>query len=331
MTDRAIQPEEMIDVLLRFKNAILEGVPGTGKTFAVSQIADLWTASTRRPLLGTGTGQYAITMHPSTAYEDFVEGLRYDERAGTFVRRDGFIVRVVGEALRKPNSDFLVLLDEINRANVPKILGDLLVTLERTKRARYESSRGWVGGMRVTLPYSGRMFEMPENVYVVGTMNTTDQSIAPLDSALRRRFAFVRIEPLGEEELRDLVVAPTALMAESIKCLTLLNEAVLKPLLGPDAMLGHSYLIGIEDDDALRRAWRLGLVPQLVEMAHSYGGEHLLDPRTRAEWLAAHGTGPPAELARFDDFLASLGLALVVEGTGAATAVRTVQLLSRSN
>jgi dynein-related subfamily AAA family protein len=324
MTDFIVQPEDVIHVLRRFKNAILEGVPGTGKTFAIWHMASAWTSTTGRPLIGDGQGSYAITMHPSTAYEDFVEGLRYDDSARAFVRRDGFIVRVVKEALGRPDADFLVLLDEINRANVPKVLGDLLVTLEKTKRANYRPSRGWIGGMQVTLPYSGRIFEMPENLYIVGTMNTTDQSIAPLDSALRRRFAFVRLEPLGKADLLKLVASHTPLMRESVRQLTLLNEAVLKPLLGPDAMLGHSYLIGIENDGELRRSWRLGVVPQLVDVAHAYGGEQLLDPRTRAEWLAAHGTAESPELAAFDDFLASIGIGLVVEGTAASTALRVV-------
>lgn len=325
MSELHVTSSDIIRVLQRFKNAILEGVPGTGKTFSVSAVADGWRAVTGRPLIGDGKGKYAITMHPSTAYEDFVEGLRYDDTTATFVRRDGFILRIVEEALAKPDSDFLVLLDEINRANVPKVLGDLLVTLEGTKRSRFDGT-SWGGGMAVTLPYSGRTFEMPDNVFVLGTMNTTDQSIAPLDSALRRRFAFVRLEPLDEPELSSLVSGGVSFMAESVQQLTQLNGHVLKELLGPDAMLGHSYLIGIDKADELKRAWRFAIVPQLVDVAHAYGGEQLLDPRTRDEWLGGHGIAPPPELAHFDSFLSSIGMQLHVEGAGASRAVRIVDI-----
>jgi AAA domain (dynein-related subfamily) len=321
MTDLIVRPDEIVRVLLRFKNAILEGVPGTGKTYSLSQIASTWTDVTGRELGGDGQGAYAITMHPSTSYEDFVEGLRYDEALGRFDQRDGFILRIVEQAQTNPELDFLVLLDEINRANVPKVLGDLLMTLERTKRAHHDATKGWIDGMGVTLPYSGDAFEMPDNIYVVGTMNTTDQSIAPLDSALRRRFAFIRLEPLGGDRLLELTGHGSALTVDSVAQLTALNERVLRPLLGSDAMMGHSYLIGAEDDEPLKRVWRFGILPQLTEVAHAYGGEDLLDPSTRGEWLAARDEAAPQELGEFDTFLKSLGLSLRIEGTGASRSV----------
>jgi hypothetical protein len=120
--------------------------------------------------------------------------------------------------------------------------------MEATKRATWNGSE-WVGGMEVTLPYSGSLFSVPSNVYLLGTMNTSDRSIAPLDSALRRRFGFIRVEPLGGDALRALIVASEGedaanRVARSIDQLTNLNEA-LRGCLGPNAMLGHSYLMAV--------------------------------------------------------------------------------------
>lgn len=239
---------EAIRVLRRFKNAVLEGPPGTGKSHVVAAIADAWQAETGRQLVGNGRGRYAITLHPNTTYEEFVEGLRYDDAVGSFVRKDGFLREVINDALADPDSDYLVLIDELNRANVPKVFGDLLLTMEASKRAVWNGA-DWQGGMEVTLPYSGSLFSVPSNVHLLGTMNTSDRSIAPLDSALRRRFGFVRVEPLVGGALREAIVTTdgedaAARVERSIDQLTNLNEA-LRGCLGPNAMLGHSYLFGV--------------------------------------------------------------------------------------
>lgn len=239
----------MIGALQRFRNVILEGPPGTGKTFVVERLAARWLSATGRPLLGDGSGAYAITLHPSTSYEDFVEGLRYESRTGSFQLRNGFMTRAVIKAEENPDADVLLLLDELNRANVPKVLGDLLLTLEPSKRRHWDGST-WVGGVSVTLPYSGRLFSVPDNVYVLGTMNTSDRSIAPLDAALRRRFAFVRVRPLRAGALTSELTASrgtsiASLAATSIERLDELNASVLRPVLGPDGELGHSYLFDL--------------------------------------------------------------------------------------
>jgi hypothetical protein len=239
---------ETIRVLRRFKNAVLEGPPGTGKSHVVAAVADAWQKEIGRPLAGNGRGRYAITLHPNTTYEEFVEGLRYDDAKSSFVRMDGFLREVINDAIKDPDSDFLVLIDELNRANVPKVFGDLLLTMESSKRATWNGTT-WSGGMEVTLPYSGTLFSVPSNVYLLGTMNTSDRSIAPLDSALRRRFGFIHVEPLVGDTLREQIVATDGEDAaerveRSIDQLTNLNEA-LRRCLGPNAMLGHSYLFGV--------------------------------------------------------------------------------------
>lgn len=239
---------ETIRVLWRFKNVVLEGPPGTGKSHVVAAVADAWEHETGRPLAGNGRGRYAITLHPNTSYEEFVEGLRYSDEEASFKRQDGFLRTVIQDAIADPASDFLVLIDELNRANVPKVFGDLLLTMEASKRGTPDGT-AVVGGMQVTLPYSGELFAMPSNIYLLGTMNSSDRSIAPLDSALRRRFGFVRVEPLMGDTLRTQIVNTDGEEAvhrveRSIDQLTNLNEA-LRRCLGPNAMLGHSYLFGV--------------------------------------------------------------------------------------
>lgn len=240
---------ETIRVLRRFLNVVLEGPPGTGKSHVVSAVADAWQQQTGRPLGGNGRGRYAITLHPNTTYEEFVEGLRYDDGTASFVRRDGFLREVINDALENPQADYLVLIDELNRANVPKVFGDLLLTMEASKRSTWNGTH-WSGGMEVTLPYSGSIFSVPSNLYLLGTMNTSDRSIAPLDAALRRRFGFVRVEPLSGDHLRAQITQTDGgeaadRVARSIDQLTNLNEA-LRQCLGPNAMLGHSYLFNVD-------------------------------------------------------------------------------------
>lgn len=263
-------PEDAIAALQIFKNVILEGPPGTGKTHAVSAISAGWP----RPLGSNGDGEsaegngsWAVTFHPSTSYEEFVEGIRYNpsptdatdpaSRARGFELRSGVFRNWVDAALAQPDRDFLVLIDEINRANVSKVLGDLLLGLEASKRLSHDPSctrndgvhaHCWSGGVTTQLPYSNDLLGVPSNLYVIGTMNTSDRSIAPLDAALRRRFAFIRVHPLSGA---GLTVALTSGLSEagavverSATALDGLNRA-LKSALGPDAMLGHSYLFSI--------------------------------------------------------------------------------------
>lgn len=246
----AVSVELVAKALQHFRNVVLEGAPGTGKSFAAEQLARRWDEIIGRPLAQAPTSSvHAITMHPSTSYEDFIEGLRYDEGSGTFVRRDGFMKRLVAAALADPKHDYLVLLDELNRSNIPKVLGDLLLTLEKSKRCTWDGTE-WVGGVAVTLPYSGVSFRMPDNVYILGTMNTSDRSIAPLDLALRRRFAFIYCRPLMGVELLATISALRSsevadALAPSVEMLSRLNQDVLEPILGPDGLLGHSYLLDI--------------------------------------------------------------------------------------
>ena len=192
-------------------NTILFGPPGTGKTFATirrsvelcdgpSDRSDEDIRRRYRALVGDGHGQGRIefiTFHESFSYEEFVEGLRPvtgegGRNTGAGFRLDpidGVLMRIAKCARANPSDAYVLIIDEINRANVSRVLGELITVLEEDKR------EGAPNEISVKLPYSNDRFTMPSNLFILGTMNTADRSIALLDTALRRRFEFEEILP----------------------------------------------------------------------------------------------------------------------------------------
>ena len=271
-------------LLKNFKNLILEGVPGTGKTHAFQEIVNGWTSQTGQP-----PKQHQMTFHPTTAYEEFMIGIRPVQPEGDgppFDVVDGFFKKIVDEAKADPTVDHIVLLDEFNRANIPKVMGDLLTLLEPSKRARYEQGN-W-RGFEVTLPYqrSGateeNKFFVPENIYIVATLNTTDRSVAPMDSALRRRFVFSRIEPMTASALTSSLQQQRSestettlpeVLTQSIQLWSNLNEWFQENI-GPDGMLGHSYLFELskicsthqENTGVIIECWNALILPQINDI-----------------------------------------------------------------
>jgi 5-methylcytosine-specific restriction enzyme B len=203
-----------------------------------------------------------LTFHPSYSYEDFVEGLRpAPSAAGTLNLRleDGIFKRVCREARQSPGRPFLVLIDEINRAHIAKVFGELVTLLEADKR-----------DLAVTLPQSKERFAIPANVFLIGTMNTADRSIKLLDAAVRRRFAFVELGPdpglLGEGR-----VGPLGLAA----FLSGLNERLARAY-GRERRIGHSFLMvdgaPVATLDAFAAAFRQEILPLLEEYCYDdYG------------------------------------------------------------
>ena len=172
------------------------------------------------------------TFHPSYGYEDFLEGYRPQPGQNgqlVFNLRDGIFKRLCTDASQKPDSHYYLVVDEINRGDIPRIFGELLTVLEKSKRGR-----------TVHLAVSGDPFQVPANVFLVGTMNTADRSIALLDKALRRRFGFVECMPdpglLGDTALQGVPLGPW---------LDLVNRNI-RQKVGRDArnlQIGHSYLM----------------------------------------------------------------------------------------
>ncbi|KAA9331691.1 AAA domain-containing protein [Hymenobacter busanensis] len=216
----------------RKRNLILQGPPGTGKTFLARRLAWLLLGATDE------TRVELVQFHPSYSYEDFVQGFRPDGHGG-FHLADGVLPDVCRRAAQDPQRPFILLIDEINRGHLNRIFGELLVLLEPDKRGARHAVR---------LPYSpatAPRFFVPDNLYLIGTMNTADRSLAPLDYALRRRFAFVNMEPEFGQPLRQLLLKQGVSAAVTERLLSRmieLNQAIAAdPELGPDFQIGHSY------------------------------------------------------------------------------------------
>ena len=246
----AVKP--LLRMAERTRNILLYGPPGTGKTWLVTQFAKAFTEADKVEM---------VTFHQSFAYEEFVEGIRprNDETGQIFYRMEpGAFRRICHAAQANPTKKYLLIIDEINRANIAKVLGELITLIEDDKRL------GEANEVQMTLPYSGDKFGVPANLTILGTMNTADRSIALLDLALRRRFTFVEMPP-------DPTLLPTDVAGVNLQSLlTRLNRRV-AALLDPDHRIGHSYLMGIETEDDLHFAWYHRVVPLLQEYFYHDG------------------------------------------------------------
>lgn len=242
-------------------NLILYGPPGTGKTYRLK------TDYLPRYQDEAEDRFEFVTFHQSYAYEDFVEGIRPVTESGvvTYEVRPGVLKRLCDRARHAPEKRFALFIDEINRGNVAKVFGELITLVEADKRIRTDASGNRMAncdGLEVTLPYSGDRFGVPENVDVIGTMNTADRSIALLDSALRRRFRFEELTPMPEllRSIDDGAGNPIDLR----ELLQAMN-ARLSRLLHRDQTLGHSYFYHVKSFDELRRVFAREVLPFLQE------------------------------------------------------------------
>lgn len=202
--------------------------------------------------------QYAefVTFHQSFAYEEFVEGLKPDPDAQgqmSYTVADGVFKRICKRAQADPQHQYLLIIDEINRANIAKVFGELITLIEDDKRL------GQPNELTVTLPYSKETFGVPANLFILGTMNTADRSIALLDLALRRRFTFVELMP--EPDL-----LPTVAGVPLGGVLRRLNARIVA-LLDRDHQIGHSYFVNLDHTDVagLRFVWYNRVIPLLQE------------------------------------------------------------------
>lgn len=222
------------------KNVILQGPPGTGKTFVARRLAYALMGGKHDDRVTT------VQFHQSFSYEDFIQGFRPNEEKG-FERRDGVFFRFCERARQRPDLDHFFIIDEINRGNLSKIFGELMMLIEADKRGPEH---------QVELTYSGEgeRFSIPANVYMIGTMNTADRSLAMVDYALRRRFAFFDLQPQFTDrqtgkpnpKLRDHLLnrigISADLTANILRRMTALNAAIqADPNLGQGFEIGHSY------------------------------------------------------------------------------------------
>jgi 5-methylcytosine-specific restriction protein B len=213
-----------------------------------------------------------VTFHQSYSYEDFVEGLRpivSEEQVGeiSYDIVQGVFRRICSKASQDPDNDYFLVIDEINRGNIAKIMGELITLIEDDKRT------GASNELTITLPYSGDKFTVPSNLFIFGTMNTADRSIALFDVALRRRFAFVEIMPRAEL-LDGHVVDYEGTTIQLDALLNHLNKDILR-LIDRDHQIGHSYFLKVgkapEENrmDVLEFVWNSQILPLMEEYFYS--------------------------------------------------------------
>jgi 5-methylcytosine-specific restriction protein B len=245
---------ETVELLNDKRQIVLYGPPGTGKTFLAQELC--------KALVESSGGEYSIVQfHPSYAYEDFFEGLRPSlSQDGTgsvsFSVVPGPLRRMAKLATANPLRPYVLIIDEINRANLAKVFGELYFLLEYR-------------GQSVGLQYSEEEFRLPRNLFVIGTMNTADRSIALVDAAMRRRFYFQGLFP-GQEPIRSLLskwLERHQLSQEPARLLAELNNMIGDA----DFAVGPSYLMTkrVAAPLGLERIWKTAILPLLAE--HYFG------------------------------------------------------------
>ena len=245
---------ETVELLNEKRQIVLYGPPGTGKTYLALELC--------KGLVESAGGEYEVVQfHPSYSYEDFFEGLRprLDNEGSGSIAFDlvhGPLRRMAKRASDNPGSPFVLIVDEINRANLAKVFGELYFLLEYR-------------GTSVALQYSEEPFSLPRNLFIIGTMNTADRSIALVDAAMRRRFYFQKLFPTEApiEGILGRWLDRKNLSAEPADLLKALNDAIGDP----DFAVGPSYLMNhrVAEDAGLERIWRTAILPLLEE--HFFG------------------------------------------------------------
>ncbi len=262
-----LQIERIVSRLRSVRNVILQGPPGVGKTWFAKRIAFA--------LMGERDDSRItrVQFHQSTSYEDFVRGLRPQaDKGGTFVLVDGPFLEASEAARADPDGrPHVVIIEEVNRGNPSQIFGELLTLLEADKRSPEQ-------GLRLSSAREGEpTFYVPENLYVIGTMNLADRSLAIVDFALRRRFAFENLTPAFEETFRAWVTKSglERTFADNLgERMIRLNKMIADdPNLGPNYGVGHSYLCPAPSEVSMRgsKAWYIDVVEtQILPLLEEY-------------------------------------------------------------
>ena len=245
--------DTLVELIRMKRNVILQGAPGVGKTFAAKRLAYsmMGCKDQNRVMM--------VQFHQSYTYEDFIEGFRPSSTSDNFEIKKGAFANFCQKAAEEPDNEYFFIIDEINRGNLSKIFGELFMLIENDKR-----------GNALQLLYSGDKFSVPPKLYIIGMMNTADRSLAMLDYALRRRFAFFEMKPGFESEgFRDYKMAFANPKFDSlIDCVENLNTVIAADdSLGEGFCIGHSYFCNLSaiTDKALSNIVEYEMVPLLKE------------------------------------------------------------------
>lgn len=241
-------------ILQHKKNLIFKGAPGVGKTYIADRLAYTMMGEVDKSRI------HFVQFHQSYSYEDFIEGYRPNEETKGFTLTKGPFIRFCDRARHDPERPYFFIIDEINRGNMSKIFGELMMLIEADKRDK-----------SLNLLYSNRAFSVPSNVYIIGTMNTADRSLGALDYALRRRFSFYELKPAFNHPSFHTYVKTyenTELLVSFIEQIVRLNQSIIQSL-GSGFEIGHSYFtdeaISENTRERLEEILEYEIIPQLEE------------------------------------------------------------------
>lgn len=263
--------EESVKLLKEKKNIILQGAPGTGKTYTTASVI----VEMKREYMPDMSRQEVMekynnmvndcfveftTFHQSLDYEDFIEGLKPIIKDGhvTYNVEPGIFKKICTKASDDSGHSYFLIIDEINRGNVSKIFGELITLLEPDKR------KGCINAIPVTLPYSKESFSIPDNLYIIGTMNTTDRSVGTIDYALRRRFAFLTVKANESIVSRQNGEIGKKAVDYFRKVYEHLKKYPSGDIDLDDLMIGHSYFLA-DSISSLDLKWKYEVIPLLEE------------------------------------------------------------------
>lgn len=267
-----VETMKEVTILKQKKQIVLQGAPGTGKTYKTAAIAvaicngEASVPKDREQLMEQYRKLVAdkriafTTFHQSMDYEEFVEGIKPETNDGvvTYEVRNGVFREMCKNAMTAQGNCVLIV-DEINRANISKVLGELITLLEADKRL------GETNEVKVHLPYSKEEFGVPSNLYIIGTMNTADRSVGYIDYAIRRRFAFITLK--SDRSVVENFNMSTKSLA--LKCFDKVNEwmkpeNVIGDIDAADLMVGHSYFLA-KSEEELKVKMQYEVIPLLRE------------------------------------------------------------------
>ncbi|MEL7659083.1 MAG: AAA family ATPase, partial [Bacillota bacterium] len=241
----------LASLLKNKKNVILQGAPGVGKTFTARRLA--------YSLMGKKDDSRIefVQFHQNYSYEDFIMG--YKPHESGFKLTNGIFYQFCQKAANHPDEDFFFIIDEINRGNMSKIFGELLMLIESDYR-----------GAKSTLAYSGMPFTVPERLYLIGMMNTADRSLAMIDYALRRRFSFFEMEPGFNSEGFQKYQAELNNVTFNIliqRIIELNKDITIDNSLGKAFRIGHSYFCGKKEctEEWMKEIVYYDIIPTLSE------------------------------------------------------------------